>query len=96
MLDKIFKLFITGEREKREGSTLYYGMASNSDLFYSKCKECGFDNVEFNYYQVALFNDELLSTISYTEGDVYLEVFETKESYLEGKEKFIKWYKENC
>ena len=96
MLEKILKLFITGEREKRDNSVLYYGVASSSDLFYHKCKEYGFVDIEYNYYQVALCNDELLATISYTEGDVYLEIFNSKESYLDGKERFINWYKENC
>ena len=95
-LTRIVNKFCSSSTEE-ENSILYRGFTQNDYILYKELSKFeGFGDVSNSCYQQAYYLDNELITATYTEGDISIEVFNNKESYLEGKEKFVNWYKENC
>lgn len=94
-LTKLVNKFCTENREK-ETSTLYKGFTQNDYILYQELSKLGnYKDISNSCYQQAYYNDDDLVTATYTEGDIYIEIFNSKESYSQGREKFIKFYEEN-
>lgn len=52
----------------------------------------GFDTVVLNFYQGWWLNREPLAEVAYTEGDIFISIYESKDEFLMNEEKGRKFY----
>lgn len=81
------------EMENRNG---FYMLSGHwfSDLCYQFASKCNFDLTHVDGYSAYAYSDEQLAVFTYTEGDIYLTLFEDKADYEAEKESTIKFYEE--
>lgn len=81
------------EMENRNG---FYMLSGHwfSDLCYQFASKCSFDLTHVDGYSAYAFSDEQMAVFTYTEGDIYLTLFENKADYEAEKADTIKFYEE--
>lgn len=71
------------------------GSAISEEQWYKITDKLNLKRVTGYYYSGYCYNNEFNFYMTYCEGDLYLHLFEDKESYKKSLEKTIKWYDEN-
>lgn len=90
---RIANVNFSEETENRNG---FYMLSGHwfSDLCYQFAEKCKFDLTHVDGYSAYAFSDEQMAVFTYTEGDIYLTLFENKEDYEAEKVDTIKFYEE--
>ena len=89
----VIKNLCTSEKEK-ENSILYKGLISEAyfvKLFFDKNNT----KTHNECYTKYLYNEKNLAILSYCEGDLFIEIFKDKNSFIKGVENTKKWINEN-
>lgn len=83
----------TEETTNRNGEYMLSGHWI-SDLSYQFAKKCNFNLIQVDGYSSYAYSDEQMAVFTYCEGDITLTPYENKSDYEKGKERIIKYYKE--
>lgn len=78
----------------REGSMKYTGFGSH-DIIYSFSSKRNFNRIINDFYCSCWYNEELLTIITYCEGDIICEVFDDIQIFKVELESTLKFYREN-
>lgn len=80
--------------EKRESSVLYRGKGTSS-LLYNFLNKYNKEIIHYDAYGLCIYSEDLLCMLTYCEGDITAEVYDSTEDLKKGVEDAKKFYKEN-
>lgn len=95
--DEDIKKFVNNyfNTEDVESNSVKYRGHGESRIIHDFINKKNFKMIYHDYYSVCAYNEELLSMVTYCEGDIICEVFNDKESIKAAIKDTEQFYKEN-
>ena len=94
-IEKNINNYFTNDYYNKDNEYILKGFSEFEDQWYKITDKLNLKREMGYYYTGYCHNDEFNFYMTYCEGDLYLHLFEDKESYKKSLEKTIKWYEEN-
>lgn len=92
-IEKYINISFTKERKDRNGAYGLQGFACGEDDLYNTIVKLKLKYKDYGYSGYG-YNDDLKLYLTYTEGDLFLILFKTKEEYDSSFTEMVNWYKE--